>query len=433
MHPSAFSCCALLVLGLGPSSVSADWPQFRGPTQQGQAPPEARLPLTWSATDHVVWRTAIPGLGWSSPIVRAGKVYLPTAVSASGQNDDAPTVDRSLRALCLDAVTGKILWDKEVFLQEGNEANGIHKKNSHASPTPVVHHDRLFVHFGPHGTACLDQDGAVVWKIDSISYTPVHGNGGSPVIVGDKLIFSCDGPPDPFVIALDVASGKQVWKTPRNSTATRKFSFCTPLLIGEGPSQELILPGSGHIFSYDPATGSERWRCGWGEGYSVVPRPVFGHGLLFASSGYDQPILYAVRPGGSGDVTDTHVVWTAKKGVPRNASFVLAGDHLFTVDDKGIGTCYLATTGEVMWQERICSDTSASLLHHAGKIYALDEQGTCTVFAAEPEYKVLATNALGERALASMAVAGDDLLIRTEAHLYRIGGKEPLSDQARLR
>ncbi len=422
MRPFLISCCSVLALGLGPTLIYADWPQFRGPTQQGEAPTEAKLPLTWSATEHVIWKTAIPGLGWSSPVIQSGKVYLTTAVSANGKNDDAPTVDRSLRALCLDAGSGQILWNNEIFLQKGTDANRIHKKNSHASPTPVVHDARIFVHYGPHGTACLNLNGSTAWKVDSISYTPVHGNGGSPIVVGDKLIFSCDGPPEPFVIALDVASGKQVWKTPRNTAATRKFSFCTPLLIGEGSSQELILPGSGNIFSYDPATGSERWRCGWGEGYSVVPRPVFGHGLLFASSGYDQPVLYAVRPGGRGDVTNSHVVWTAKKGVPRNASFVLAGGHLFTVDDKGIGTCYQAPTGEVMWQERICSDTSASLLHHAGKIYALDEQGTCTVFAAGPEYKVLATNSLGERSLASMAVADDDFLIRTEHHLYRIGG-----------
>lgn len=417
----AFAVSAVALLGCAPSVFCADWSQFRGPGQQGEAPPAAKLPLTWSATEHVIWKTAVPGMGWSSPVVHDGKIFLSTAVSASGVQDDLPTIDRSLRALCLDAKTGKILWDQEVFLQKGSDANRIHKKNSHASPTPVVDGGRIFFHFGPHGTACLTPDGTVVWKVDSIRYAPVHGNGGSPVVAGDRLIFSCDGPPDPFVIALDTATGKEVWKTPRKTEATRKFSFCTPLLIGAGKDEELILPGSGNIFAYDPRSGAEKWRCNWGEGYSVVPRPVFGHGLIFASSGYDQPVLYAVRPGGTGDVTKSNVAWTAKKGVPRNASFVLAGDHLFTVDDKGIGTCYLASSGEVKWQERICSDTSSSLLHHNGKIYALDEQGTCTVFGAGPEYKVLATNALGERALASMAVVDDHFLIRTEGHLFRIG------------
>lgn len=409
-----------LVLALSPFS-RADWPQFRGPTGQGQAPDGAKLPLTWSTDENVVWKTAIPGLGWSSPVASDGKVYLTTAVAEDGSNDAPPTVDRSLRALCLDATSGAILWNKEVFLQKGSDANRIHKKNSHASPTPLLHGGKLFVHFGTHGTACLNLDGSIVWKVDTIHYAPVHGNGGSPIVVGNKLIFSCDGPPDPFVIALDVATGKEVWKTARNTDAMKKFSFCTPLLIGEGKTQELILPGSGNIFAYDPATGKELWRCGWGEGYSVVPRPVFGHGLLFASSGYDQPVLYAVRPGGRGDVTETNVVWTAKKGVPRNASFVLAGNYLFTVDDKGVGTCYQASNGDVLWQERVASDTSASLLHHDGKIYSLDEQGTCTVFAAAGDYRVLATNSLGERALASPAVLENDLLIRTEGHLYRIG------------
>ena len=410
---------AVLAFAIAPAH--ADWPQFRGPSDQGEVPEGVKLPLTWSDKEHVTWRTAIPGLGWSSPIVHQGKVYLTTAVSARGHNDDPPSVDRSLRALCLEAASGKILWDKEVFTQKGDDANRIHKKNSFASPTPIVSGGKLFVHFGTHGTACLNLDGTIVWKIDTIHYSQIHGNGGSPIVVGDKLIFSCDGPPEPFVIALDVATGKQAWKTPRNTAATRKFSFCTPLLIGNGADQELVLPGSGNIFAYNPATGQELWRCGWGEGYSVVPRPVFGHGLIFASSGYDQPVLYAVRPGGKGDVTETNIVWTAKKGVPRNASFVIAGDFLFTVDDKGVGTCYQAATGKVHWQERLGTDTSASLLHHGNRIYALDETGSCTVFAAEPDYKVLATNPLRERALASMAVVENDLLIRTEEALYRIG------------
>jgi len=419
MHPIVF--VLLLVLVLASPSARADWPQFRGPTEQGQVPDDVKLPLTWSDKEHVVWNTAIPGLGWSSPVVDQGKIYLTTAVSEGGDNDAPPTVDRSLRALCLDATSGKILWDKEVFLQKGDDANRIHKKNSHASPTPVLSGGKLFVHFGTHGTACLDLDGKIIWKVDTIHYSPIHGNGGSPVVVDGKLIFACDGPPDPFVIALDIATGKQVWKTPRKTEAKRLFSFCTPLLIGNGVDRELIIPGSGNIHAYDPANGQELWRCNWGEGYSVVPRPVFGHGLIFASSGYDQPVLYAVRPGGKGDVTETNIVWTAKKGVPRNASFVLSGDHLFTVDDKGVGTCYAAANGDVKWQERVGTDTSASLLVHAGKIYVLDEEGTCTVLAAEPDFKVLATNPLGQRALASMAVVENDLLIRTEKGLFRIG------------
>jgi outer membrane protein assembly factor BamB len=402
-------------------AAAPDWNGFRGPGAQGEVPAETRLPLEWSATRGVVWRTEVPGLGWSSPVVGGGRIFLTTAVSADG-NDEAPgTVDRSLRALCLDGTSGKLLWDREVFLQKGGAEVKVHKKNSHASPTPLVEEGKLFVHFGPHGTACLDFEGTVIWKNGEIDYSPVHGNGGSPVLVDGRLIFSCDGPPDPFVVALDARTGAVAWKTPRNTAAKRAFSFSTPLVIGSGKDREVVLPGSGNLYAYDPASGEERWRCNWGEGYSVVPRPVYGHGLVFASSGYDRPVLFAVRPGGKGDVTTSHVAWTADKAVPRNASFVVAGEHLFTVDDKGVGTCYAAKTGEVKWQERIGSDTSASLLHHAGRIYVLDELGTCTVVEAGPEFRVLATNELGERALASMGVIGNDLLVRTAEALYRIG------------
>ncbi len=415
---------ALFLLSLLPTLALADWPQFRGPSGDGNVPAGSNLPLEWSEAENVIWRVDIPGKGWSSPVVQDGVIYLTAAVASSGDQDRSG-VDRTLTALALNAKTGETIWTTPVFEQDGGNAPNIHKKNSHASPTPLVRDNRLYVHFGHQGTACLSLDGSVVWRNQELSYKPVHGNGGSPLVVGNHLIFSCDGPPDPFVAALDIRDGTLAWRTDRNTDASRKFSFSTPILIQAAGRDELILPGSGNLYAYDPATGSELWRSSYGQGYSVVPRPVFGHGLVFVSSGYDRPVFYAVKPGGSGDVTDSHVEWSFhEKGAPRNSSPLLVGNELYLFDDKGIGTCLDAKSGEIHWQERLGSDTSASAIHSQGRIYSLDETGTCHVIDAGREFKRLAENPLGERALASMAVDGNDLLIRTETGLFRIGSPE---------
>lgn len=408
------------LLLLQPTWLLADWTQFRGNGGQGHVEADAKLPVEWSTDENVAWRVEIPGKGWSSPLVYQGKIYLTTAV-ADSRDQDRTGIDRSLDALALDAKTGEVLWQTKVIEQSAREEARIHKKNSHASSTPVIAWDHLFVHFGHQGTACLDLNGKVLWTNQDLSYKPVHGNGGSPIVVGDKLIFSCDGPPDPFVAALNVKTGRLVWKTPRRTDASKKFSFSTPILLDHEGRQEVVLPGSGNIFAYDPQTGAELWRSNYGQGYSVVPRPVSGHGLIFASSGYDRPAMYAVKPGGRGDVTRSHIEWThTAKGAPRNASPILVGDELYLFDDKGIGSCLDAKTGEVHWQERVGSDMSASPVYSNGKIYALDEQGTTYVIEAGTDYKLLAENPLEERTLASIAVDGNSLLIRTETGLFKI-------------
>ncbi|MEM1295486.1 MAG: PQQ-binding-like beta-propeller repeat protein [Verrucomicrobiota bacterium] len=405
---------------LYPSLLLADWTQFRGSEGQGHAKDDAKPPLKWDEEENVAWRIDLPGKGWSSPIVYQGRIYLTTAI-ADTRDQDRSGVDRSLDTIALDAKTGEILWQTQVIEQDGRREANIHKKNSHASPTPLIAWNHLFVHFGHQGTACLNLSGKVLWTNQDLTYKPVHGNGGSPIVVGDKLIFSCDGPPDPFVAALNVKTGRLVWKTPRRSDASRKFSFCTPILLETDGRQELILPGSGNVFAYDPQNGAELWRSNYGQGYSVVPRPVSGHGLIFASSGYDRPAIYAVKPGGSGDVTRSNIAWThTAKGAPRNASPLLVGDELYLFDDKGIGSCLDAKTGEVHWQERVGSDMSASPIYANGRIYALDEQGTTYVIAPGQDYNLLAENPLDERTLASIAVDGNALLIRTESGLFRI-------------
>lgn len=407
---------ASLAAGLGLSA--GDWPQFRGPAGDGHSGARG-VPLHWSASTNVAWKTAIPGSGWSSPVLEDGRIYLTTAVPLAGEGEEKST-GRSLRALCLEANTGAVRWDVEVFRQEAG-APGIHAKNGHASPTPIAAGGRIFVHFGHQGTACLDRDGRLVWRQRSLAYAPVHGNGGSPVLVDDLLVFSADGGQDPFVAALRQADGVVQWKTPRQTPAAKKFSFSTPQVIAVKGRKQVISPGSGLVAAYDPADGREIWRARYGEGYSVIARPVYAHGLLFVSSSYDKPVVYAVRPEGTGDVTETQVAWTASRGAPNTPSMLVVGDELYFVSDAGIASCVDARTGKVHWNERLGGGFSASPVLAEGRIYFQNESGLGVVIRPGTKFEKLAENDLGERTLASYAVDDGALFIRTAGHLYRIG------------
>jgi len=416
----------LLILPLLVSSfpaVAQDWPEFRGPDKQGSTT-AAGLPAEWNPNlnKNILWKAALPGIGWSSPVVIGERIYLTTAVPVGGE--EKPVVDRSLRALCISATDGKVIWDKEVFPQPSATAARVHKKNSHASPTPIFENGKLYVHFGHDGTACLNaEDGSTVWSTREFSYKPVHGNGGSPVIEGDLLIYSADAESDPAVIALDKATGKQRWKFNRVSDAKRKFSFCTPLVIEVNGKRQLITPGSGVVNALDPVTGAEIWKARYDQGYSVVPRPVYAHGMIFLSTGYDKPVVLAIRADGSGDVTETHIAWRMEKYAPHNPSMVVVGDELYLVADNGILSCLDAKTGTAHYQERCTGPISASILHADGKLYLQDEKGLGVVVKPGKTFTILAKNDLAERSLASYAVVGDDFLIRTEQHLWRVGTK----------
>jgi outer membrane protein assembly factor BamB len=314
--------------------------------------------------------------------------------------------------------TGKPRWDTEVF-QQSKDAPRIHGKNSHASPTAVVRGDSVFVHFGHQGTACLGLDGQVKWRNRELAYAPVHGNGGTPALVQDMLVYSADGASDPFLAALDQKSGQLRWKASRDSDAPKKFSFSTPLVIQVDGQTQIISPGSNSVGAFDPANGKEIWRVRY-QGYSVIPRPIFANGLVYISTGYDSPSVMAIRPHGAGDVTDSHVAWVVKKGAPHTPSLLAVGDWIFMVSDRGVATCLDAKTGAEVWQERLGGNYSASPLHAAGKIYFQSEEGDTTVVRAAAQYEMLAKNSLGERTLASYAVTGRALLIRGAANLYRV-------------
>ncbi len=407
----------LIPLAFTLTLTAAEWSQFRGATGDGHAD-AAKLPTEWDKTKNVTWRVELPGNGWSSPVAVGGKIYLTTAVPGAGKGD------YSLRALCLDAKTGKILWNVEVFKEDEKNTAKIHSKNSHASPTPLVDGDTVFVHFGHMGTACLKiKDGSKVWTQDTLKYTPVHGAGGSPVLAADKLIFCIDGPDKQAIIGLDRKTGKVAWQTPRNTKPQKAFSFATPLLITVDGKEQVIAQGSDVVMSLDPKTGTEIWRLKY-SGYSVVPKPVFANGLIYLSTGYDSASLYAIKADGKGDVTDTHVAWTAKKSIPKNASPLIVGDSIYLAADDGTVSCLDAMSGNERWSERKVGNAySSSPVFANGHIYLLSEDGTATVFKPGSSYDPVATNKMGEKALASYGIDGDALLLRTEKALYRIEKK----------
>jgi outer membrane protein assembly factor BamB len=407
---------ATLALALFATTAAADWPQFRGPDGQGHAPSSANLPSEWTETQNVAWKADVPGLGWSSPVIVEGRIYLTTAVP-KGRGKDG---DQSLRALCLDATSGKLLWNVEVFQQSGDKAEPIHTKNSHASPTPLVDGPHVFVHFGTHGTACLTRDGKVVWRNRELKYVPQHGNGGSPCLVDDLLVLCCDGTDVQFVVALDRAIGKIRWKKDRPPLdRAQTFSFSTPLAIEVDGRTQLVCPATNFVIAYDPATGDEIWTVRY-NGYSVIPRPVFGHGLVFVCTGYNTPSLLAIRPDGRGDVTDTHVAWKRSRSIPHTPSPLLVGEELYVVSDRGIATCLDAKTGNVHWEKRLGGNYSASPVLADGKLYLLSEDGEAIVLTPGRQYAEIARNRLKARTLASYGVADGSLFLRTDERLYRL-------------
>jgi len=390
-------------LALSPLSLAAsDWPQFRGPGGQGQA--DARgLPLTWSESENVRWKVPVPGRGWSSPAIQGDRVWLTTALEDG----------RSLRALALHRDSGRILRDVEVFRLDN--PGPVHQKNTYASPTPVLEDDRVYVHFGSLGTACIRSSGEILWTTRMVYYHR-HGPGGSPVLYDDLLILSCDGYDIQFVVALDKRTGKVRWKVPRDGYQ----AYTTPLVIRVNGRDQVVSPGAHRAVAYEPRSGKEIWSVAYGKGYSNIPRPVFGHGLVYICTGWDQPLLYALRPGGRGDVTASHLAWKASRGVPLTPSPLLVSGELYMVSDNGIASCLDARTGAGHWRVRLGGNYSASPIAAGGRIYFLSEEGESVVIEPAKEFRKLASNALDGRCLASMAVSGRAIFLRSDQHLYRL-------------
>lgn len=422
---------ASILLTASAATVSAEnWPQFRGPTGQGISS-EKNLPLRWSAASNVAWRTEIPGQAWSSPVVWGARVFV-TTTTENGTK---------CRVLCLDRDSGKILWNTPVVEQVPLRKEG---KNSYATPTPVADGERVYAVFGDGSMAAVGFDGAVAWTNREVQFYSRHGLGASPIVHGDLLIMPFDGsnrvreagqwpnnsaeeqlgwrtPWDKAeVVALDRRTGKRVWTGRRGKS---RIAHATPVVMREGGRELLVSIAGDAVQGFDLKTGERLWTV-YSQGEGLVPTPVTGDGLIFAASGFEKPTVRAVRPGGSGDVTATHIAWEQKKGVPNQPSLLYFASRLYGITDGGIAHCFDAKTGDIVWQERVGGNFSASPVLADGRIYFLSEAGVTTVIEAAPQFKVLATNPLDEKCQASMAVSGGRLFIRTEKALFCIGRKE---------
>ena len=385
-----------------------DWTEFRGSKADATATGPA-TPLVWSDAQNFAWKSELPGLGWSSPVIAEGVVYVTTAVTQGSE--------LSLRALAIDAATGKIRWDREIRKLDNIPA--IHSKNSHASPTPIVHDDAIYVHFGAMGTARLAKDGTIVWANTELNYPHVHGCGGSPILYDNKLLIVCDGGKDPFVVALDASTGKRAWNRPRSFKPAISHSFGTPIVTVIDGNAQLLAPGPDHFAAYDVATGEELWHVR-APGWSVVPQPVIGHGMVFYNHDYDHPELMAVKLGGKGDVTDSHVVWRIQRGAPSTPTPLLVGDELYFVSDKGIASCVDARTGKQHWMERLGGNFSASPVFANGLVLFLDEDGHAYWIKPSKTFEVVQRNEVTGRTFATPAFVDGAMYLRTDKALLKI-------------
>ena len=400
----------LILLFSAGEVVGATWNQFRGPTGQGHSFAD-ELPLHWNIKQGILWKAEIEGKAWSSPIEVGNQVVMSNATR------DANEESLILEAIALNISDGSVTWKKELFRYDSFPR--IHGKNSYASPTPYFDGSCIYFHFGNLGTSCLSTDGKIKWT-KKIKYQPVHGSGSSPVIHNNHLILSTDGEINPSLIVLNKDNGDFLWKVRRQSNAKKNFSFCTPLVIEQNGRTQIISPASDYVFSYD-LDGKQIWKSKYPGGYSVVPRPVYSSGIAYVSSGYDRPTLYAIRTDGVGEVTNSHVVWKSSKSVPRNSSPVLVNEYLFMAADNGVVSCLNRFDGSQVWIHRVANSCSASLLHANGLIYLSDEHGKTYIFQASSEFKLIAVNDLEDKILASPIVIGDDLVLRTEHAVWKIG------------
>lgn len=420
-------------------TFAADWPQFRGPAGDGVAA-DAQIPTVWSESENIRWKVATTGRGWSSPIIADGRIWMTSAVERSLDKKSMEKLrtekfagnpmkaelnivgEISLRLLGYDAETGETMVNRELLTVELPQP--VHSLNSYASPSPVWHNGRIFCHFGTYGTACYDCNADdLIWKT-SLPLEHSVGPGSSPVVVAGKLVIPCDGADQQYVIALDAETGEEVWKTPRppmtGELGDLHKAFCTPLVITVDGREQVVIIGAQWVVSYDPQDGKEIWKVRHGDGFSNVPRPVFGHGKIFMSTGYTRPEMWAIRVDGRGDVTKSHVAWKVTKQIPTMPSPLLVGDLLFFVNDQGIASCLDAATGEPRWQKRIQGNYIASPWSAGDNVYFANREGNTTVVRAAAEFELVSENLLEGQIFASPAIVDDALVLRTDTHLYRI-------------
>lgn len=392
---------------------SAPWGDFRGPTQDGHAPAGADVPLTWSETENVAWKTDIVGTGWSSPVVGSGMVWM-TSATEKGKKQWVVGVDLATG----DKVVERVLFENE----KPQPKNAL---NSFASPSPVTDGKHVWVHYGDYGTACLDvRTGETIWERRDINCDHKEGPGSSPILFEDLLIFHMDGIDVQYVIALEKATGKTRWKVDRDVklahlAADLRKAYSTPILVDVDGKTQLVSSCANATFGYDPRSGEQLWRVKR-KGFSMSSRTVAGLGMLFVNTGFMRPTIIAIRKGASGEATDTHVEWTFSRSVPTMPSPVLVGDRLYIVNDGGVATCVDARTGKALWRERLGGEHSASILYAGGHLYYFDRHGDTVVMKPGDKVQRVAENRLESGCMASPAVVGNALILRTKTHLYRI-------------
>jgi outer membrane protein assembly factor BamB len=380
------------------------WPRWRGPSGQGLAAGTGYVDA-WSATENVRWKTPVAGQGNSSPIVWGDRIFLTTAHDRGAKRS----------VVAFRRADGAKLW--ETFAPA--HAGRAHAKNGHASATPATDGSRVYASFG-NALVALDMAGSLVWHEDLGPIGNYHGPAGSPLLYRDRLIVYQDHARDSFIAAFDVKTGRRLWITPRDATV----GWGTPIAVRVGDRDEIIVNGQSRVQAYDPATGRELWSCR-GTTMEVIPTPVVGYGLVYCPSGRAGPTL-AIRPGGAGDVTRTHVAWTTPRGSPFVPSPILVGDHLYTVNDMAsIVTSIDARTGKPVWQGRLGIATregfSASPVAVDGKVFFTNDEGETFVLRAGGTFEILRVNRIGERTLASPALVDGRWYIRTDRHLFAIG------------
>jgi len=411
----AFLMLAFAAWLAGPVCAAENWPQFRGPHADGQSTAQG-LPTTFGESNNVRWKTAVHGKAWSSPVIWEQQIWMTTATEDG----------RELGAICIDAESGKIVHDVVVF--KIADPQFCHPMNSYGTPTPVIENGRVYLHFGTYGTACLDTTTAKpLWTRQDLPCNHFRGPGSSPILVDGLLVLTFDGVDVQYLAALDKETGKTTWKRDRNiaydtdNTDYHK-AYSTPAVISVNGQSQLISPSAGATIAYIPKTGEEIWRVRSG-GMNAAALPLFGHGMVFATSAAGGYQLFAVKPDGRGDVTDSHVAWKFSQTVPSRSSQILVGGRLFMISDRGVISCVDAKSGKSIWQERYKGAFSASPLLVEGHIYFFGEEGEIPVVAAEDTYKLLADNRLGDGFMASPAVYGNSLILRSRTHLYRIENK----------
>ncbi len=434
-------CCLVSVAVPAGTFAAEDWPQFRGPTGDGVSQAEG-TPVRWGGfLRPPAWQVDIPGKGWSSPLVVDGKIWLTSAEQTAldqeamteklashpyGDEEFQTHASITLLAIELDAREGRIL--RRIELATIDDPPPIHFTNSYASPTPVSDGERLYCHFGSLGTFALEMStGEIRWQ-QRFDLDDITGPGTSPIWDDGRLILACDGVDDQFVVALDGATGKELWRTPRPSLeeadAKHRRSFSTPLVFEQQGRKQLVAPAARWIVSYNPETGEELWRVDSGEGrHAAVPRPVYRDGVVYVCNGYPKPELWAIRTDGHGDVTDTHVLWTCTRQVPEISSPLVTDQHVYFVSTGGVMSCLERESGEQLWQERLEGTFVASPLLADGKLYLTNAEGMTWVLRPGETYDELACNMLRVQCLASPALYGSHLLIRSHPTLFCIRGQ----------